>query len=151
MIKNIFIKKNIAIIIIAIFFLFDRYLKFISLQTKNEFHIIKNVLSFTLTKNYQIAFSLKVFSPEILTIITGIIILLLLFYLFYLNKNNFSKSIKLSLLAIILGAFSNWIDRFIFGFVIDYLEIFKLSVLNLADILISFGTIYLLFYTYKKK
>lgn len=149
MIKK-FIKKNIAIIIIAIFFLIDRYLKFLIFQTKQKINIIDNILSFSFSKNYGIAFSLKIFSPEIITVITGAIIALLFFYLIYLNKNKFPSSIRLSLLAIILGALSNWLDRLLYGYVVDYLEILKLSVVNLADILISLGVIYLLFSTYKK-
>jgi lipoprotein signal peptidase len=44
---------------------------------------------------------------------------------------------------IIAGAVSNVIDRFIYGFTIDYIRIFT-SILNCADILIIIGALLLM-------
>ncbi|MCF7820511.1 MAG: signal peptidase II [Candidatus Pacebacteria bacterium] len=151
MFKKILNIKNIAIIMIAIFFLFDRYLKYLALNSEGPRELVKNVFNFSFSKNYNIAFSLKVLSPEALTILIAIIILLLLFYLIYLSKKNYSKHLTLPLLAIILGAFSNWLDRALYLYVIDYFEVLNISILNIADIMITLGVAYLLFSTYIKK
>ena len=47
------------------------------------------------------------------------------------------RAIGYSLLA--LGAFSNVIDRFIYGGVIDYVQIWILPVFNVADVMIISG------------
>ena len=48
----------------------------------------------------------------------------------------------LGLSLIILGALSNLLDRLIFGYVIDYINIFIWPVFNLADAMIVVGIIF---------
>ncbi|MBU1200010.1 signal peptidase II [Patescibacteria group bacterium] len=60
----------------------------------------------------------------------------------------FAKNPKLSLLLILIGGLSNFLNRLTLGYVIDwiYLPFFPFSVFNLADIYITTGlllTIYL--------
>ncbi|MCD6471147.1 signal peptidase II, partial [bacterium] len=55
-----------------------------------------------------------------------------------------------SLTAIILGAFSNLFERFIYGYVTDYISFLSLGVFNLSDVLIAFGVILLLYIKIKK-
>jgi signal peptidase II len=55
-----------------------------------------------------------------------------------------SNKIILALLLILAGAISNFIDRLLFGFVIDYLAFFSRSYLNLADLMIAAGMLILI-------
>jgi signal peptidase II len=52
---------------------------------------------------------------------------------------------------IFAGAFGNGIDRFLFGYVVDFLDfrLIRFPVFNLADIFINFGIVFLLYATWK--
>ncbi len=147
---------NIAFIsLMAMFFIGDRVLKNIALNRANEENVtlIKNLLYFKFQANENISFSLPI-PNNIATIIVVIMIFALLYFLYYFKiKNKKNNTIFLSLLTIILGAISNLIDRLNYSFVIDYFYIPWFTVLNIADLMISFAGIYLmiilLFYSKK--
>lgn len=142
--SNSFNTKNIAIVtILAIFFLFDRYLKQIAINNNPNLNLLGDYLKFTLSKNFNIAFSLPISGP-ILNIIIVTIIIGLIFYLIYFIKHKYSHIIVLTLFALILGALSNALDRLIYGYVIDYLDVLNFTVLNIADILISLSAFILI-------
>lgn len=143
--KNIFKTslKNIAIILlVAIFFIADRYLKQLALNWQNELPVklLDNFFTFTFTPNYYIAFSLPV-SGLILTVLIGAIILALIIFLGYLIKTRQNKLLAAGLFLILLGALSNFIDRLSLGYVVDYLYLKYFTVFNLADIYISIGAL----------
>lgn len=143
--KNIFkiSLKNIAIILlIAIFFIVDRYLKSAAIRNQNNspVEILGNLFTFTFTPNYYIAFSLPL-SGVILTVLIGLIILALTIFLGYLVKERQSKLLAAGLFLILLGAISNFIDRLSFGYVVDYLYLRYFTVFNLADMYISIGAL----------
>jgi signal peptidase II len=145
--------KNIAIILmIAIFFIADRYLKYLALNRHLEqpFKLLGNIFSFNFTANYYIAFSLPL-GGQILNILISLIILALIYLIFYLifKKNN-QKSTIFLLTIILFGAISNILDRFAYGYVIDYLELKYFTVFNLADVMISLGAIVLILKNLKK-
>jgi signal peptidase II len=152
--SNVFNIKNVAIVtILAIFFLLDRYLKQIAINTDPNSNLLGEHLKFNLSKNFNIAFSLPISGP-ILNIIIVTIILGLLFYLIYLIKHKYSNIIIISLFALILGALSNALDRLIYGYVIDYLDVLNFTVLNIADILITLSAFILILlnlYSLKKQ
>jgi signal peptidase II len=87
--------------------------------------------------NEDIAFSLPL--PQALTIVLVIIILIILSFIWWqgLLRKNIPHLLSISL--IILGALSNLLDRLLFGFVIDYLNVFIWPVFNLADAMIVLG------------
>ena len=144
--------KNIAIIfIIAIFFIVDRYLKRLAMELNNneEYVIIDKILSFKMAPNYQIAFSLPIPTYIILPI-TLIIIITLIFTIFKLILKNKSITNEVTSLTLItFGAISNLFDRLQFSYVIDYLYLKNFSILNIADIMISLGTIFFIISHYK--
>ncbi|MCX6795010.1 MAG: signal peptidase II [Candidatus Falkowbacteria bacterium] len=153
--------QNIAIAFgIAIFFIADRGLKIFAQNNGSEtyFRLLGDWFLFRFTPNPYISFSLPV-SGILLNITIILIIIGLIYYIFYLilNKKNLSlnhsdRKITLILLTIILfGAISNIQDRLIYGYVIDYLELKYFTVFNLADIMISGGTIILIIKTLKTK
>lgn len=145
-------RYNIAIaLLIAIFFSTDRYLKILSqnLDSTSNFKLIKDFFSFTFTPNYNIAFSLP-FSGIILNFLIGVIIIALFFFLFFLNKEKINIFLSFSLLMILLGAISNFIDRLSYGYVIDYFYLQYFTVFNLADVGISLGALLALIAINKK-
>ncbi len=144
--------RNIAIIVmIAIFFILDRLLKNLALsQVPNSaINIFGRFFSFQFTANPYIAFSLPLYG-HLLNALILIIIGLLIYYIFYLILNKKSQKLTALLLTIILfGAISNILDRLLYGYVIDYLELRHFTVFNLADVMISLGALTLLFHYLK--
>lgn len=140
--KNILI--NIAItLVLAIFFFTDRYLKTLALS-ELSFEFIKEIFLFRLTKNYFISFSLPLSGP-ILNILVLLLISLLAFYLIFLIIKEKNKRLEIFLLLFIFfGALSNAIDRFSLGYVVDYLELRYFTSFNVADVMISLPSIWLI-------
>lgn len=130
---------------LAIFFVvIDRFLKFISLK-QYSFFIYSDILQFNFVKNYFIAFSIPLSGILLNYLILAIIIVLL--YLF-LKSDNFIKGI---FLFIVLGASSNLYDRFIYGYVIDYINLKWFTVFNVADIMIVSAILMLILVEFRSK
>jgi len=130
MLKRFFL-KNSAFYLAAGFFVVDRFLKYLAMQGKSFYF-------FSLAKNPFIAFSIPLRGQLLnISIILSLIGLIYLFF-FYLNKKRFFAT---ALSFVILGALSNLMDRFAYGYVIDYVHFFGLSIFNLADAMIIFGVI----------
>ena len=139
--------KNIAwFMMLAIFFLIDRYFKLLAITTSSR-PLIANWLNFNFVPNYQISFSLPISGPW-LNLFISFIIGGLLFYTI-INYKKLKTIEFVSLLGIIIGALSNLIDRFCYGFVIDYLDLKWFTIFNLADVMISIGSLILFFYLIK--
>ncbi len=135
--------KNIAIIIlIAIFFIADRYLKALALTELGleTINLIGKTFIFSFTPNPFIAFSLPLSGP-ILTIIVGVTITALLVYLREAIKKRSGLLLLTGLSLIIIGAISNLLDRLVWGYVIDYLYLKNFTVFNLADAYVSLGAL----------
>ncbi len=146
-------EKKIGAIVLGAFLLFfiDRFLKSWALANlyNQKITIIKKWFYFDLYKNENIAFSLPL--PKVILIpIIIIIISLLVYYLFTQIKKKFSIT-EISLIFIIIGAISNLIDRFQYGYVVDYINIWFWPVFNIADIMISGGTIILITILFKNR
>lgn len=145
--------KNIAIILlIAIFFIVDRYLKIFALNHSLDkpIKLIGNFLSFAFTPNYYMAFSLPIGGWVLNTAIL-IALGILTYYLIVLkNKNNNKLEIYL-VFFILAGALSNIIDRLVCGYVIDYLHLKFFTVFNVADIMICIGALILIIFNLNKK
>ncbi len=145
--------KNIAIVLlIAIFFIIDRYLKLIALDRSPAppIKLIGDIFSFNFTANYYMAFSLPLGGRVLIGAIIFIIIALI-YYIFYLILNKKNQETNIILLTIILfGAISNILDRLVYGYVIDYLELRYFTVFNLADVMISLGALIIILKNLKK-
>ncbi len=138
--------KIFFIFLTALFlFLIDIFLKksflknpdFLSLPTKWE-----NIINFTFYKNYGIIAGWPF--PRTLFYLVFIIVIL---FLIWLAQKNYQKNSldKLFFVVLILtGAFSNFYDRFFYGYVVDFINIPWFSVFNLADIYITFGSLLLI-------
>jgi len=139
--------KNIAIaLVIAIFFVTDILLKALSLNLMSAApkKLIGDILSFHPTANYYMAFSFP-FGGYLLNIIVSLIVVVLISYILHLKLNKKEKKAEMILLIfILLGALSNLANRWIYGYVIDYLELKYFTVFNIADVMISGGALLLI-------
>jgi signal peptidase II len=133
-------QKLIALILITIGLLalesFIKYYLILNKIPKMGFYFF-NFLQIGYFPNYNLAFGLPM--PNILIIISVIIILIFLCYLWWQNLIIGKSWNVLAVSLIIIGALSNLLDRLFFGYVIDYLNIFIWPVFNMADALIVIG------------
>lgn len=137
-------KPKTGLFLVVFLLLFDRFFKVLSLKSEGGFFIIPKTLKFTFFPNQHLAFSLP--APQNFTIVLSIIIILMLsLYLFQSLKFG-RRGLALALLAIVLGALSNLLDRLTHGFVIDYLHLWPISYFNLADLMIGTGILYLVLF-----
>lgn len=146
-ISKIYLKNIVWLSTLTIFFLVDRYLKILILKTSTQ-PIIGNVLNFNFVPNYQIAFSLPLSGP-LLNILISLIITGVFSYV-CINYKHLKQIELTAFIGIILGAISNLIDRFKYGFVIDYLDLRWFTIFNLADVLISVCSVILFISLIKK-
>jgi len=141
--------KNIAIILlIAIFFIADRWLKALALTRSGlaAIPLFGSWFSFEFTPNHYLAFSLP-FSGWLVDGLILAIIAALIYYIFYLIlKKKEHKTLIVLLTIILFGAISNILDRLAYGYVIDYFYLKNLTVFNLADAMISASVVYLLIF-----
>jgi lipoprotein signal peptidase len=126
------------------FFLFlaDRFLKNLSLNFFTSPKLLLPIIGWQPYQNPGIAFNLPF--PNTLTILLTLPILIILpiiIYHFYKKPN--SLNLFTGLVAIFLGALSNFIDRLFFKATIDY-WLFGTGLINLADLLIICGFIIIL-------
>ncbi|MDZ7799026.1 MAG: signal peptidase II [Patescibacteria group bacterium] len=135
--RPVFKNKYFIFIIIFFTFLLDRLIKLMIIK-KESFFIIQDFLKINYYANWGIALSLPVSQYIIYPLV--VLIMLIIFYYFYLSlkKNNYLMIWSFGL--IFVGAFSNLLDRFRFGHVIDYVNfVGRFPVFNLADVMIVCG------------
>jgi len=138
------IKKLGVFLLGIISFVLDRLIK-------NAFYnhsLISNSRWLNYTQNCGIAFGLNL--PKVFLIILNIFLLLLLTAWLIKNWKSNNKFAAGLIFLIVLGGYSNLIDRFNFGFVIDYIDL-KIFYNNLADVYIFIGIFLLIFNEMKKK
>ena len=104
--------------------------------------IIPRILDFTVVYNYGAAFSILNQQTFILKYISLIASTLLAIVLF--SKNNKTILEYLGLAFLLGGTVGNGIDRWLYGYVIDFIELkfINFPIFNLADISINFGVVF---------
>lgn len=129
------IKKMMAIFSTClVFFIFDRIIK-------NLYFLKKEIgfLSFYENPRIFYFFQGSFFNLFFILIFLGLIFLIVRSF----QLKDYSKILGLTL--IFIGGFSNFWDRLLYGFVIDYFVFLNLWVFNLADLMIYFGAMILIF------
>ena len=103
--------------------------------------IISGIVGLTATKNTGIAFSMFSDSGWILTAIIGVLVLILAIML--MAGKGFTGFERICLALILGGAIGNLLDRLIYGYVLDMIEVLfvDFAVFNLADSCITVGCI----------
>ncbi len=136
-------------LLIILIILLDQAVKLLvinNLSPSDSITVIPNVLSFIYVKNTGAAFS--IFSDK--TAVLGIISVLFCAVVtaYWCVKKPQSKMLKLAFSLLLAGAFGNAVDRIARGFVVDFIEttFIKFPVFNIADISITFGTVFLMIY-----
>ena len=134
-----------------VLFIVDRLLKIYFVKNPAEIFdgVFFNLISFHFEKNFGVAFGI-LFNQLVLLIL----IILLIFGLFwFLLKSYQQKDIwqTFGLTLIVVGAISNLIDRWRYGYVVDYIDVTFFTVLNLADVIISTGVVILILELFIKK
>lgn len=138
------------IYIAALFLLaLDQITKLIAinvLKPLNSVDFIKGVLGFTYVENKGIAFGLFQDKLYIFLPLSLVIVGICIYIFFKYRKEN--KLFDTSLMLVISGATGNIIDKFIYGYVVDFIE-FKFidfPVFNVADICVCTGACLLIIY-----
>jgi len=140
------VKKLLAWIISLV--LLDRILKLIATAFLSEgqiYTIVPGILDATYTQNTGIAFGLFAEFGNILLFVVTLEVLTVIYILRDTQKHG-----SLPVALIISGALGNLYDRFVLGYVIDYLHLKPLFVFNFADFLITLGICWLLFSQFRK-
>ena len=105
--------------------------------------IIDNFLNITYVRNTGAAWSILDNNTWIVTVISLLIIIGIIYYVY---RNRVSKRIlKIGYGLILGGAIGNFIDRIVYGYVIDFIDIdifgWNYPIFNLADMFIVVGVI----------
>lgn len=142
---DIFVFLTVVSIIVGL----DRVTKIFFTRTLTmgeSWVLLPNILHMTLVHNTGIAFGMFK-NQGIVFIIIPVIMIALLLYNFYHYKYNNEKLSRLYVIAvslIIAGAIGNLVDRILFGYVIDFIDLRIWPVFNIADSAITIGACLLL-------
>jgi signal peptidase II len=122
---------------------FDRASKLLALHFLREreaWEFIPGFLEFRYAENTGIAFSFFSGNPLKLTLLISLIVLAVLIYLLINSKFNLAWAFIFS------GALGNLIDRFIHGYVIDFINplFIDFAIFNLADSFLNIGMLLML-------
>lgn len=121
-------------------FLFDRFLKYLAIHGQDKVYLWKNFFGWEYFENNGIAFGLPL--PDTFVLFVSPLLLFGLF-VFLNNKKKIEFLERVGVVFITFGAISNYFDRLVYGFTVDYFRIFT-SVINVADVMILAGVVLLL-------
>ena len=148
-------KESLKKILFFLFFIFtDLISKYFVFNYIDLYEFIKITGFFDITHIHNFGVSFGLFSGTISPLYLIIIGLLVVSFIVYLLLNAQDKLEQLGLLIIICGALANIIDRFLNGYVIDFIYLhinqYYWPAFNFADIYISIGIIMILLNIIKK-
>ena len=135
---------GIAILVAVDLLIKDVVLNNIALYEKVDF--IKGLYGWTYIQNTGVAWGMFDGNPQLLSVVTGVIIAIGLIYLVLPFRRPAAYNIFIPI--IIAGGLANMIDRIMRGFVVDYIEtlFIEFPVYNFADCLVCVGAFSLVFY-----
>lgn len=114
-------------------------------------NILWHIIKLHHVENDGIAFGITLFNPLIYRIISVLTAFIVIIFYFLTPAANKSKRLAIALIA--GGAFGNLVDRIAYGKVTDFILIgyknVNWPVLNIADIAITAGIAYYLYFFYK--
>ena len=146
----------IMIILIVVFLVIDIVSKLVIsnlMDVYDSIVVIKNFFNITYVRNTGAAWSLFAGRTWLLVIVSLIIISFIIFYI-YKNKPK-NKFEKIGYSLVLGGAIGNFIDRIVYGYVIDFLDFnifgYDYPIFNLADTFIVVGVIILCICTWRCK
>ena len=103
--------------------------------------VIKNLLSFTYVENKGIAFGMFSGGRFVFIAVTLVILFLVLTIIFKPPKEKRSVFLKSGGALVVSGAIGNLVDRILYGYVVDFIEVkfIDFPVFNVADIAVCVG------------
>ena len=147
---NKFVKRKGSFWLVAVLgIILDQISKYLVvknfLEVGDTFALWQNVFHFTYVINTGAAFSFFRGQVEVLRWISLIVSLILIIFIW--SSPRLSLIEQLGYGFILAGAIGNGIDRFLFGYVVDFLDfrLINFPVFNLADVCINIGVLMLLF------
>ncbi|WP_088241664.1 signal peptidase II [Calothrix rhizosoleniae] len=134
-------------------FFLDQLTKYLVVKTfnlKETLPLIPGVFHFTYVRNTGAAFSLFSGQVEWLRWLSLLVSLALIAFACFAPNLNFWE--RLGYGCILGGAMGNGIDRFVLGYVVDFLDfrLINFPVFNLADVFINIGIVSLLIANFKQ-
>ena len=143
-----------TILIVVILISLDLFSKYFVYYYIDLYQFINITSFFDITHIHNFGVSFGLFAGTISSIYLVIIGLIVVFFIIYLLVNAQDKLEKWGLFIIICGALANIIDRFINGYVIDFIYLhinqYYWPAFNFADIYISIGIMMILLNIIKK-
>ena len=102
---------------------------------------IPRVMQLTYVQNTGMAFGFLGNYPWIPTVLTPLVMGAVLVVLLQMRDMFPSPVCRVALAGILAGGFGNWVDRLLYGFVVDMFELtfVRFAVFNVADIFITVG------------
>ena len=150
---NKLIRRKRSFWLVAILgIIFDQITKYIVVQNfaavGDTLPLWSNVFHFTYVINTGAAFSFFRGQVEILRWISLVVSLILIIYVWFTPRLALLEQLGYGF--ILAGAIGNGIDRFLFGYVVDFLDfrLINFPVFNLADVAINIGVVLLLVYSF---
>ena len=136
----------IALLTVFLVVFLDRITKvFFSdfLSLGESFPVIRNFFHMTLVHNTGIAFGLFKDQGVVFIIIPVIAIALLIYNVYYYRRfeQHVSEIYIVGFSLILGGAFGNLVDRVLYGYVIDFIDLQIWPVFNIADSAITIGAV----------
>ncbi len=137
---------SLFVIVAFVTFALDRAIKEVVVRfLTQDIHIIEGFVRITYSQNPGVAFGLQI--PQIVQLILVPALIVGGFHLVTQHLRLDSVFVQITVGAIAGGAISNFTDRILHSYVIDYLAIWFWPVFNLADAAITVGILLLvLFY-----
>lgn len=148
-------KNNSSKMIIFDFILFvvltliDQYTKYLSesLKNNNPIVLINGVLEFRYLENHGAAFGILQGKQLFFLIMSIIVFIIITFVIFRIPQEKKYIIFNMILSFILAGALGNTIDRYLYGYVRDfiYFSLIDFPIFNVADIYITVTTFLLVF------
>ena len=133
---------------IVVFFILDRFLKSAAADgLLSSIDVIKNIFQINFIPNYNISFSLPL-SGAWLKIVLAAVVIGIMVYATAIKTHRREPDIYFWWLMIV-GATSNLLDRWRWGYVVDYFDVTFFTVFNVADIMISIGALGLIWINWR--
>ena len=137
------------LILLVVFLIIDVVSKLVVsnlMDVNDSIIIIKNFFNITYVRNTGAAFSIFAGERGLLLIVSILIISLIVYYV-YKNKPK-NKLEMLGYSMILGGAIGNFIDRIVYGYVIDFFDFYIFGydypIFNMADSFIFIGVVLLI-------
>jgi len=136
------ISNSKFILIVIIIFILDQ------LSKKYFFPMDYGVIKISLVQNTGISFGLFQDTGMMPLIIT---ILIIIGVIYYYPKIPKQVPYQVLTACVLGGAFGNLLDRLLYGYVIDFIHVWKWPAFNVADSAITIGALGLIYLLWKEK